>query len=156
MSLIENIISQISSTASSGITNPLGVDLNDDTFAKLLEQQGLALKKNETESLNILGELGMPAGFMIEPIDGIEFTETIQDQLESIGENKITNQIEHEPFVMKDLDLGDYFSSLLKSENENTSFMNFARKNATNAYNNFGKNFVADLTEFVDDIKSTI
>lgn len=156
MSLIENIISQISSTASSGITNPLGVDLNDDTFAKLLEQQRLALKTKETESMNVLGELGMPAGFMIEPIDGIEFTENQQDQLEALGENKLTSQIEQEPFVMKDLDLGDYFSSLLKSENENNSFMNFARKNAANAYNNLGKNFVADLAEFVDDIKSTI
>ena len=39
MSLVENLINQISTQGLSGITKPLGFDIEDDTFAKLLEKQ---------------------------------------------------------------------------------------------------------------------
>ena len=39
------------------------------------------------------------------------------------------------PFMIKDMDFGDYFSNLLKSPSDNNSqFMNFAKKQASNAY----------------------
>ena len=34
--------------------------------------------------------------------------------------------------------------------------MNFAKKNATNAYNVFSKNFITDMQDFVEDIASTL
>ncbi len=156
MSLVENLINQISTSSSGGISKPAGFDLNDDTFSKLLEKQLNSIRENE--SADIIGKLGAPAGFMIEPMDGVDFAETVQDQLDSVGEIKLTNEnVLTEPFEMKDLDLGDYFSNLLKtSTDSNSSFMNFAKKQATDAYNLFGRTFVANLTELVDDVASAI
>ena len=39
MSLVENLINQITTQGLGGITKPLGFDMNDDTFANLLEKQ---------------------------------------------------------------------------------------------------------------------
>ena len=37
MSLVENLINQISTQGLGGITKPFGFDMNDDTFANLLD-----------------------------------------------------------------------------------------------------------------------
>lgn len=157
MSLVENLINQISTQGLGGITNPLGnIDLSDDTFSKLLDKQLNSIQ--ETPQTNFVGSFGVPAGLVIEPIDGAEFTETVQDQMEIIGETKLSKEeYINQPIEFKDLDMGDYFSNLLKtSNNTNPDFMNFAKKNATNAYNVFSKNFVADMQDFVEDIASTL
>ena len=155
MSLIEHLVNQISTNELGGITKPSGFDMNDDTFSKLLEKELNA--KAESIQENIIGNLGVPAGFFIEPFEGVEFSQNVQDQLEAISEKKVTNELPVEPFEMKELDLGDFFSNMLKtSTNSNNDFMNFARKKATNSYENFGRNFVTDLAEFVDDVKSLI
>ena len=135
MSLVENLINQISTTGLNGTTNPLGsIDLNDDTFAKLLDKQ-LNSINNDTPS-NFVGTMGAPAGLVIEPVDGVNFAETVQDQMEIIGENKLSKQeYINQPIEFKDVDMGDYFSNLLKTQAQtNSDFMNFAKKNATNAY----------------------
>ncbi len=154
MSLVENLINQISTKELGGITKPLGFDLEDDTFAKLLEKQ-----LNQTEqsaTTNLLGNMGMPAGLFIEPIEGAEFAETIQDQMEIIGENKLLrDEYINQPIEFKDIDMGDYFSSLLKTNTEESAnFMNFARKQATNFYGYQAKNLILDTKEFVEDVLS--
>ena len=157
MSLVENLINQISTQGLSGITNPLGgFDLEDDTFSKLLDKQ-LNSVQNTTQN-NFEGNFGMPAGLVIEPMEGVDFAETVQDQMEIIGENKLSREeYINQPIEFKDIDMGDYFSNLLKTTtNNNSDFMNFARKNATNAYNVFSKNFVADMHDFVEDIASAL
>lgn len=135
MSLVENLINQISSPNTGGITKPQGFDLNDDTFAKLLEK---ASQINGTETQNnMIGQLGVPAGFEIEPLDGTGPISTIQEISPS-------SEIE-----IKDLKVSeDFFSSLM---NDNSNVMNFAKRQAANAYNLFGKNFVENLNEFVQD-----
>ena len=133
MSLVENLINQISSV--NGVSKPQGFNLEDDTFAKLLAK---ASEVNGGEQQNLIGQLGMPAGFQIEPINGAEITETAQIN-------------STEPVEIKDLDMKDFFSNLL---NDNTEVMNFAKKNAANAYKTFGKSFVNDLQEFVQDVAS--
>ena len=157
MSLVENLINQISTTGLNGTTNPLGsIDLNDDTFAKLLDKQ-LNSINNDTPS-NFVGTMGAPAGLVIEPVDGVNFAETAQDQMEIIGENKLSKQeYINQPIEFKDVDMGDYFSNLLKTQAQtNSDFMNFAKKNATNAYNVFSKNFIADMHDFVEDITAAL
>ena len=157
MSLVENLINQISTTGLNGTTNPLGsIDLNDDTFAKLLDKQ-LNSINNDTPS-NFVGTMGAPAGLVIEPVDGVNFAETVQDQMEIIGENKLSKQeYINQPIEFKDVDMGDYFSNLLKTQAQtNSDFMNFAKKNATNAYNVFSKNFIADMHDFVEDITAAL
>ena len=157
MSLVENLINQISTKELGGLTKPTGFDMDDDTFAKLLEKQ---MDNSTTVSLdNSLGNMGMPAGFMIEPFEGVDFSETAQDQMEIIGENKLSKEeYINQPIEFKDIDMGDYFSNLLKASatSENNSFMNFARRNATNAYGLFGRNFIDDMNDFVEDIASAI
>ena len=157
MSLVENLINQISTSGLNGITSPLGnFDLSDDTFSKLLDKQLNSVQENTPS--NFVGNFGIPAGLMIEPLDGTDFAETVQDQMEIIGENKLSKEeYINQPIEFKDVDMGDYFSNLLKTQAEtNSDFMNFARKNATNAYNVFSKNFIADMKDFVEDIASAL
>lgn len=157
MSLVENLINQISTSGLNGITSPLGnFDLSDDTFSKLLDKQLNSVQENTPS--NFVGNFGIPAGLMIEPLEGTDFAETVQDQMEIIGENKLSKEeYINQPIEFKDVDMGDYFSNLLKTQAEtNSDFMNFARKNATNAYNVFSKNFVADMKDFVEDIASAL
>lgn len=153
MSLVENLINQISNNGLGGITKPQGFDLSDDTFAKLLEKQ---LNSNsEPQAINQLGQIGAPAGLIIEPFDAIEFSSTAQDQMEILGENKLTNESQPiEPIEIKDIDVGDYFSSLLKSSSKDSDFMNFAKKNAHNAYDAFSRNYIFDIEDFVEDLSS--
>lgn len=155
MSLVENLINQISTKELGGITKPLGFDLEDDTFAKLLEKQ-----LNQTEqsaTTNLVGNMGMPAGLLIEPIDGVEFAETVQDQMEVVGENKLSrDEYINQPIEFKELDLGDYFSNLLKANSsEAQNFMNFAKKQATSFYGAQAKNLIIDTKEFVEGVLSS-
>lgn len=138
MSILENIVSQITSSATGGITKPQGFDLNDDTFAKLLMKASEVSPAEEQN--NLFSNLGAPAGFEIEPFD----SEPVQN-------------IEFNPaqdIEIKDLKISEnYFSALL---NENSDAMNLAKRQAANAYNIFGKGFVDTLGEFVDDAAAII
>lgn len=156
MSLVENIINQITSNGINGTSNLQNFDLNDDTFAKLLNKQ---LEQNETISTdNFLGQIGMPAGFVIESIDGTDFSEMAKDQAEIIGESKLLGESQPtEPIQFKTVDTEDYFTTLIKSNTEaSKNYMNFAKKQATNAYDIFQKSYVNDMKDFVKDIASMI
>ncbi len=146
MSLVENIINQIS--VGGGITKPQGFDLSDDTFAKLLEKA--SAKSNDINS-NFVGEMGIPAGLQIEPFDGVGHAEAAQDQLEAVGETKQIGEVS-EPIEIKEINVGDYFSSLLKTNTENNDLMDFAKKQVASFYAQQSKPIVLDSTEFVSDL----
>ena len=146
MSLVENIINQIS--VGGGITKPQGFDLNDDTFAKLLEKA--SAKSNDINS-NFVGEMGIPAGLQIEPFDGVGHAEAAQGQLEAVGETKQIGEVS-EPIEIKEINVGDYFSSLLKTNTENNDLMDFAKKQVASFYAQQSKPIVLDSTEFVSDL----
>lgn len=153
MSLVENLINQISTQGLGGITSPQGFNLEDDTFSKLLEKQMNTI--SEPNSGMNLGTMGAPAGLFIEPIEGVEFSETVQDQMEITGDNQADNK-NQEPFVMKEIDMSDFFSNLLKANTDNNSdFMNFAKKQATNFYNQHSKNLIMDTREFIQGVLTT-
>ena len=155
MSLVENIINQISTQGVGGVSNLQGLDLNDDTFSKILDKK--METSNEVSAVNSLGQLGMPAGFVIEPANGVEFSDTAKDQAEIIAENKLLGESFAEPIQFKTIDMDDYFTSLIKNSSEaSPDFMNFARKQATTAYDVFKKSFVTDMKEFVQDLTSMI
>lgn len=138
MSMLENIVSQISSAASGAVSKPQSFDLSDDTFAKLL-MKASEISPAEEQS-NMYSNLGAPAGFEIEPLDAPEQTQNIEFNPEDVE--------------IKDLKVSEnYFSNLL---NDNTSAMNLAKKHAANAYNVFGKGFVDTLGDFVGDVASMI
>ena len=163
MSLVSNFIGGISS---SQFGNALGVsnnfDLNDSTFADILNKQMETQPTQEPQ--NILGQLGIPAGFQI---DGIDFAETALDQIEAVGE-KIG--IEKEDFnnlfdTNKDNEIttsevATFFTSLLEKNTtgqENRSeLFDFAQKQASNMYNKFAKSMVTTLEEFVTDAREIL
>lgn len=155
MSLVENLVNQIATQGLSGVTKPQSLDMTDDTFAKLFEKQ---LNSSVELNNNLVGQMGAPAGLVIEPFNNTDFSETVQNQLEIIGESKLTK--EHfldSPIEIKDIDMGDFFSNLLKtSDSNNSDFLNFAKRQASNAYGAFGKTYVTDVEDFVDDITSMI
>ena len=154
MSVVENLVNQISTNELGGITKPSGFNLDDDTFANLLEKQ-----LNSTQELsfnNNLGNFGVPAGLLIEPLEGIEFSETAQDQMEIVGEKISREEYLSQPIEFKDIDMGDYFSNLLKTDTkENPDFFNFAKKQATHLYNYKSKNLVMNAAEFLQDAISS-
>ncbi len=133
MSILENIVSQITSTATGGLTKPQSFDLNDDTFAKLL-MKASEIQPTEEQN-NMFSNLGVPAGFEIEPLDAVQSPQQIE--------------INPQDIEIKDLKISEnYFSNLL---NDNSNAMTMAKKQAANAYNLFGKGFVDTLGEFVGD-----
>ena len=153
MSLVEKLINQISTQGLGGITKPLNFDMNDDTFANLLEKQMNAT--NEITTTNTVGQMGAPAGLIIEPLDGIEHAEKVQDQMEALGDSVFKETGINSAIEIKDMDFGDYFSNLLKSpSNNNSHFMNFAKRQASNAYDVFSRGYVADMQDFVEDLTS--
>ena len=162
MSLISNAISGIGNNLG-GIKATPDFNLDDSTFADLLEKQ--LLNKIDSQENNTITGLGMPAGFQIENLDGTEFSETAQDQMEAIGEkinikeNNISNpfDMDHNGDVTGHEAIS-FFSSLLNSDtkgnNARSELFDFAKKQAANFYNTYSKSFVTDLKDFVEDIKS--
>lgn len=152
MSLVENIVNQISAKGLGGITVPQGFDLNDDTFEKILQGvngvNGGFGNAILNEKLQALGSIGQPSGLVIEPLQDAEKVQPIGNDNQKI--------IDTTPIQIKDVDMGsNYFSNLLKdAPNEHKSLMNVVQRHAANIYNSFGKNLVEDLVDFAKDIKS--
>ena len=71
MSIVSNLASTISPTNLGGkILGISNVDLNDTTFSDLLEKQ---IGNNIVQSVdNVLQNFGMPAGFDIQPMEGLD------------------------------------------------------------------------------------
>jgi hypothetical protein len=135
--MVENFISQISGVNLGGITNPQGINLDDDTFSKLLEKSIQSSDSNGSSSV-LLGQLGMPAGFEIQELD--------------LPQNLVNDVNSTQKVEIKDLNMGEnYFSSLA---HDNINVMNLAKKQATNAYNMFSKGFVDSLNTLVEDVNS--
>ena len=157
MSLVENLINQITTQGLGGITKPQSFDMEDDTFSRLLEK-GMNAYNNEIQPTNSIGHMGAPAGLLIEPLEGTEFAETAHDQIEILGNNKIEKMtVSTDPIEIKEIDMSDFFSNLIKTSSENhADFMNFAKKQASNAYDMFRRSYVADMQDFVEDIASSL
>ena len=147
MSLVENLVNQISTNGLGGVTKPQGFDLNDQTFENLL-QKAIENQSVVNDKLQILGNFGQPSGMIIEPFDKTA-------AIEPIGQE---NAVYDEPVQIKEVDLGnDYFSELLKkSPKEHLDVMNVAKKYAATAYNTFGKPLIENLNDFAKDVTSMI
>lgn len=147
MSLVENLVNQISTKGLGGITKPQGFDLNDSTFENLL-QKAIANQSEINNTLQILGNFGQPSGMIIEPFDKTAAVEPIGQE----------NTIPNEPVQIKEVDLGnDYFAELLKkSPKEHMDIMNVAKKYAATAYNTFGKPLIENLGDLAKDVTSMI
>ena len=145
MSLIENLINQISAQNLGEISKIQNFDLNDDRFEKIL-QNGL---KNISQ-MNITQEipkLGMPAGMIIEPFDGTDSMQ-VKNKSEQHSQN-FNNKIE---FKVPD-NTTNFLSNSMKNFSENNSnIINTLKKQAINAYNHFGKNLIENITELAQDI----
>ena len=127
-----------------------------------MEGTGVNEGGNTTRPLN----LGAPPGFEIENFDGIDFSETAQDQIEAVGEKIDTQENMSNPFDMN----GDgnvttseavtFFTSLLDNssngENARSELFDFAKKQASNLYNKYSRTVVTDVKEFVNDIQGMI
>ncbi|MCQ2754014.1 MAG: hypothetical protein MJ231_03085 [bacterium] len=158
MSLVENLINQISTSSTGGITKPQGFDINDDTFAKLLQKQ-LEEQENQVKTpTNSVGEMGIPLGLNIEPFEGISGINT--EDVAIMNNDKtieFKNTSEPDDFIIKDLDMSDYFSNYLRDMSHSKSdIMTLAVKHASKAYNFFEKNEVVDLEDFAQDISNLI
>ena len=166
MSLVSNFIGGIGVNSLSSLSNPLKNDVNNNDFEALLQKQMEGTGVNEGENTTRLLNLGAPPGFEIENFDGIDFSETAQDQIEAVGEKIDTQENMSNPFDMN----GDgnvttseavtFFTSLLDNssngENARSELFDFAKKQASNLYNKYSRTVVTDVKEFVNDIQGMI
>ncbi len=140
MNLVSNIIGGIGLSSAGSIS--AGFDLNDTTFANLLQKQIEKVSQNESleaQSLN----LGAPPGFEIE---GIEPEVNVQNISEETNLDNITTS-----------ETVTFFSSLLDNKgNPESDIFDFAKKQAANLYNKYSRSIVTDVSEFVEDIKNMI
>ena len=161
-SIVSNLIEQISSSSIGGINKTQSFDLEDMTFAKLLEKQGLKLQESESVS-GISGQLGMPAGFQIESIDGSDINIDSPDN-ETTNKfdprNNITDisELDTNPDSVKNADSENFFSSLLNDQTRDkaSQMFNFAIKHAANIYGQNGKSAVNNLQDFITDITGMV
>ena len=170
MSLVSNYIGGIGGINSTGgiggVTSQF--DLNDTTFSELLEKQ-LNSQEESNSANGLLGSLGMPPGMQIDGMDGKEFTETAFDQAEALGAKTDGEENENQTNNIMDLNNdGDvtssemltFFTSLLdngsKGNEARSELFDFARKQATNFYNEHSRNVITNISEFVDDIKGLV
>lgn len=139
MSITENIINQLSNQTLGAVSKPQGFDLNDTTFANLLEKS-MKVQSVDNQQGHLIAGMGAPAGFIIEPLNSTEAIQPISQA--------------DEKFEIKDVDLGtDYFSNLLKSEPKaHKDLMNFAQKHAANLYKVFNKSLITDIADLAGDI----
>ena len=171
MSIVSNFIGGIGGINPNGGINGIApqFDLNDTTFAELLEKQLNA--QEESKGVNsLLGALGMPPGMQIDGMDGAEFTETAFDQAEALGAKTDTEKRED---VQNDnlIDLNNdgeistqevrtFFSSLLDNgttgQEARSELFDFAKKQAASFYNKYSKDVITNLNEFVDDLREKI
>ena len=135
MSIVENLINQITEQSTGGITKPQGFDMNDDTFEKLLQKSMGNIGQNiQTDAVS---QLGAPAGFIIEPFDSPQ----------SVAEVKPINT---EELQIKDIDMSDFITNVIRTQDEeNKGIFDLAKKHAANAYNSFAGKYVADLRDFI-------
>ena len=134
---MENIAGQISTKGLGGITSPQGFDMSDDTFAKILN--GKMINGAESSDNNKIVLFGAPAGFVIEPIDAPQTTKEVKP-------------INTEEIQIKDIDLTDFFTNVIKNNSEDDKgIIDLAKKHAVNAYNTFAGKYVADLKDLISD-----
>ena len=153
MNLVSNIVGAIGADSLSKLTNPIKYNPNDSTFDDLLQKQ--VDTKIQPESTDLLGNLGMPAGFAIESADG---SEMIQHDV-GISE-KVNNTQSSESFSNPDDEITTsetvtFFTSLLdnKSNLGHSDVLEFAKRQASSLYNKYSRSVITDVNEFVKDIQ---
>lgn len=161
MDLVSNYIGELSAAQfghkKEGVNS--NFDLNDDTFANILEKQMNNSVNKIENNMNQIGNLGTPAGIDIGDFDGISpvfETNKVQDRAginatENSGFNFFNN--------LKDFTTSDvitFFPSLFDSkptltQTQSNGLFDFERKFAANSYGKYARNIVTDLQEFVTD-----
>ncbi len=159
-SIVSNLIEQISSSSVGGLNQTQKFDLEDMTFAKLLEKQGLKLQEADSSNA-ITGQIGMPAGFQIESIDGSDINIDTPDDSNKIDQrNNITDisELDTNPNNIKSSDSENFFSSLFNGDTRDTAseVFNFALKHAANIYGQNGKSVVNNLKDFITDVAGMV
>ncbi len=159
-SIVSNLIEQISSSSVGGLNQTQKFDLEDMTFAKLLEKQGLKLQEADSSNA-ITGQIGMPAGFQIESIDGSDINIDTPDDSNKVDQrNNITDisELDTNPNNIKSSDSENFFSSLFNGDTRDTAseVFNFALKHAANIYGQNGKSVVNNLKDFITDVAGMV
>ena len=153
MDLVSNYVGELSAAQFGGNQNGVAtnLDFDDDTFANLLEKQ-LNNQIDSTNTINTIGNLGMPSGLDICDVYGNSVSfEQGADNIKHIGFNMSSDA---KKFSVSEILA--FFPSLFESkpsltENTTNGLFDFERKTAANQYSKYAKNVVTDISEFVSD-----
>ena len=157
MDLVSNLASTMLSKAIEGnqeVTSQ--VDLNDNTFANMLDKQ--LNNQLEQNGQNFIETLGIPS------ISGIDLGELDGHNLEShFNAIKPVDDLEVDQQAKfnsgKDFSMEEVltlFNPLFESkptmaDTANSGLFDFERKTAANQYSKYAKNIITDISEFVTD-----
>lgn len=161
MDLVSNFVGSISPNMFGGNNQSVtsNVDLQDKTFADMLEEQ--INKEMEQDKTGFADRLGLPGGIYIGDFDGLR--PSFDLKAETAEQIKPVNEFENADFLnykdIKDMSSSEvltFFKSIFDNkpsitDTSNSSLFEFERKTAANQYNKYSKSVVTDLSEFVSD-----
>ncbi len=157
MDLVSNLASTMLSKAIEGNSTETTsqVDLNDKTFANLLDKQ---LNNNlEQNGQNFINTLGIPSisGLDLGDLDGHKINELTEVKpVDSFDKNMFNKYNSGKDFSMEEvLTLFNpvFETKPTMADTANSGLFDFERKTAANQYSKYAKNIVTNLSEFVSD-----
>ena len=157
MDLVSNLASTMLSKAIEGnkeVTSQ--VDLNDNTFANMLDKQ--LNNQLEQNGQNFINNLGIPSisGLDLGELDG----HNLESQFKAIKPtDDLDINLQAKYNSGKDFSMEEVltlFNPLfdtkpLMAETTNNGVFNFERKTAANFYNRYAKNIITDISEFAEN-----
>ena len=161
MDLVSNYIGSLSSAqlGNKSDGNNLGIDLNDNTFENILNNQ--MNKAMDDNTFKITGELGIPAGLDIGDFDGTKpiFKVDTENKTDVIKQINNTDNSQFQNFKSNDFSASEvltFFSSIFDikptmTQTTDSGLFSFERKLAANSYGKYARDIVTNLTEFVSD-----
>lgn len=163
MNIVSNFIGSVSPEMFSDGVKSLtqNIDLGDTTFSDLLEKQINNLQKNEKD---FMYGFGLPTDIAVGNAENVNTNLGVD-----LGVNDMSEAIrpinEQESSVFRDLsnpknmstsEVVTFFNSLFDSkptiaDTSDSGLFNFERKMAAGRYNQYARNIVTDINEFVTD-----
>jgi len=157
MDLVSNLASTMLAKAIEGNSTETTsqVNLNDKTFANLLDKQ--LNNQLEQNGQNLVNNLGIPyiSGIDMGDLDGHNISQLNKIQpVDSYNKDLFNKYESGKDFSMEEV--LTLFNPLFDSkpsmaDNSNSGLFDFERKTAASQYSKYAKNIITDLSEFVTD-----
>lgn len=149
MSIVSNVISAVPGNFSIATDTKNTVDLSDNSFSDLLEQQ-MQIQEGIFDKVTVPSWMAYNNYTDIEGFNIQDLVSSIQNakKISNSANDKTTDFLGSSEMVAF---LTSPFNTHSASKSSNNDLANFAQRQAANFYNKCASNVVTGLTEFVED-----